>query len=130
MHGLDDKIHSVVDADCKIEGKEVSRKSILHRGGKVGCNDSADCGGYRDGPEFGWVCVVFVEAEEVGVSEELVCLWWDLAGVNEVEEAVNVVVDVGIVEIDEGGEDVDGVGKKAGAFMLGRVFDGVADVAW
>ena len=41
-----------------------------------------------------------MEAKEVGVGEEFVCLGWYLTCVNEVEEAVNVVVDVDVVEVD------------------------------
>ena len=48
-----------------------------------------------------------METEEVCVGEELVCLGGDLACVNKIEEAVNVLVNVSIVEVDKGRKDVD-----------------------
>lgn len=48
-----------------------------------------------------------MEAEKVGVGEELVCLGWDLACVDEIEKAVNVLVNVSIVEVDKGSENID-----------------------
>ena len=48
-----------------------------------------------------------MEAEKVGVGEELVCLGGDLACVNKIEEAVNVLVNVSIVEVDKGSENID-----------------------
>ena len=48
-----------------------------------------------------------METEEVCVGEELVCLGGDLARVNKIEEAVNVLVNVSIVEVDKGRKDVD-----------------------
>ena len=48
-----------------------------------------------------------MEAEEVCVGEKFVCSCWYLACVDEVEMAVNVVVDVDVVEVNKGGKDVN-----------------------
>lgn len=51
--------------------------------------------------KFGEIVLIFVEAEEVGVGEELSCIGWDFALIDEVEECVYVFVGGWVVKFCE-----------------------------
>ena len=90
MHGLDDEIHAAIDADCVVEGKEVVTETVSKCDCYVRCDDATYCSWNSNGAKFGEVVLIFVEAEEVGVGEELSCVGWDFALIDEVEECVYV----------------------------------------
>ena len=63
----------------------------------------------------GWV---LVEAEEVDVGEVSCDGWWNIVLVNLVEDEVEVEFQLWCCFVDEGDEQVDGVGGDAGAFIF------------
>ena len=75
-------------------------------------DDSLRGGGDTNGPQFGWVLLVFVEAKEVGISEVGEDTTLKMAIVDLAEEGADRKVDVQTLALDEADKGVGGDGKQ------------------
>jgi hypothetical protein len=88
----------------------------------------SDCGRNAKWAEFCFVGGVFVEAEEVDISEILFDCWWEVVLVNLVEDEVEVGGDRWDVGIDKVDEDVNGVCVDSCPFVVAGMPYCCADV--
>ncbi len=72
---------------------------------------------------------VFVEAEEVDISEIAFDGFGEFILIDQVEDETQIVLDGRVLAFEEGGKYVDGISVDPGAFVLGGVAGGVANVS-
>ena len=127
---VDDYVASVGYSDGEVVWEEVFGKLGFEDLCNVSCDYSSDCGWYSYGSEFGDVCGVFVEAEEVYVGEVVFDGVGDVVSVDLVEDVMEVSWDFGEVEFYQVDEKVSRVSHKADCFVFDCVFDGGTYVSW
>ena len=130
LDGFYDEVHPVGNSDGVVIRKKMSGESDTEGLSNVASQNATESCGYADGPKFGGVIGVFVEAEQVGTCEVRNDERVDIAIVESGEESNDVGVDVGVVQFGEGDEHVHAVHLEAIGLSSRGLTDGFNDVAW
>jgi len=100
LHTFDNEIHTVGDSNCKVVREEVEGKFVFPVVGNMRSNYSSNGCWDSDRAEFSVVVGIFVETEQIRVSEEVSSGLGYVALVNQSEQLLEVSIYGWVVSFD------------------------------